>query len=27
VEAFRARGIGIPVAAHEVKLLESARPR
>ena len=27
VEAFRARGIGIPAAAHEVKLLESARPR
>ena len=27
VEAFRARGIGIPAAAHEVKLLESARLR
>ena len=27
VEAFRARGIGIPAAAHEVKLLEPARPR
>lgn len=26
VEAFRARGIGNPAAAHEVKLLESARP-